>query len=109
GIGGLRKRQLGLEPQSETNYSFYATSTYDTRISSSWLAWRPPIGTSFRSGPGAGRKRTSRNRLFVPAALLPPVWAAAAQAETKIATAVTTPVKTSTATAAGTADDLTID
>ena len=49
------------------------------------------------------------NRLFVSAALLPLVWAAAAQAETKIATAVTAPVKTSTATAAGTADDLTID
>ncbi|MDB5425123.1 MAG: autotransporter [Phenylobacterium sp.] len=49
------------------------------------------------------------NRLFVSAALLPLVWAAAAQAETKITTAVTAPVRTSTATTAGTADDLTID
>ncbi len=49
------------------------------------------------------------NRLFVSAALLPLVWAASAQAETKITTAVTTPVKTSTATAAGAPDDLTID
>jgi len=49
------------------------------------------------------------NRLFVSAALLPLVWAAAAQAETKIATAVTVPVKTSTATAAGAPDDLTVD
>jgi hypothetical protein len=49
------------------------------------------------------------NRLFVSAALLPLVWAAAAHAETKITTAVTAPVKTSTATAAGTSDDLTVD
>jgi outer membrane autotransporter protein len=49
------------------------------------------------------------NRLFVSAALLPLVWAAAAQAETKITTAVTAPVRTSAATAAGAADDLTID
>ncbi|MGH3644596.1 MAG: hypothetical protein ACRDUX_36905, partial [Mycobacterium sp.] len=49
------------------------------------------------------------NRLFVSAALLPLIWAAAAQAETKITTAVTAPVKTSTATAAGAPDDLTVD
>jgi len=48
------------------------------------------------------------NRLFVSAALLPLLWAAGAQAETKITTAVTAPAKTSTA-ASGGADDLTID
>jgi outer membrane autotransporter protein len=49
------------------------------------------------------------NRLFVSAALLPLIWAAAAHAETKITTAVTAPVKTSTATTTGAPDDLTID
>ncbi|MFC3067763.1 autotransporter outer membrane beta-barrel domain-containing protein [Phenylobacterium soli] len=47
-------------------------------------------------------------RLFVTAALLPLALASAARAETKITTAVTTPVKTSTA-AGGAPDDLTID
>jgi len=47
-------------------------------------------------------------RLFVGAALAPLVLACAAQAETKITTAVTTPLKTSTANA-GAPDDLTID
>lgn len=47
-------------------------------------------------------------RLLVTAALAPLVLASAAQAETKITTAVTAPVKTSTA-ANGAPDDLTID
>ncbi|MEO8114734.1 MAG: autotransporter domain-containing protein, partial [Phenylobacterium sp.] len=47
-------------------------------------------------------------RLFVSAALLPLLHAAAAHAETKITTATTTPVATATA-AAGQRDDLTID
>src|SRR5512139_1070395 len=47
-------------------------------------------------------------RLFVTAALLPLALASAARAETKIATATTAPVKTSTA-ASGAPDDLTID
>lgn len=47
-------------------------------------------------------------RLFVTAAVLPLALASAALAETKITTAVTTPLKTSTA-ANGAPDDLTID
>lgn len=47
-------------------------------------------------------------RLFVSAALLPLLYAATASAETKITTATTTPVRTSTA-ASGAPDSLTID
>src|SRR4249919_1622153 len=47
-------------------------------------------------------------RLFVSAAVLPLVFVSAAQAETKISTATTTPVQTSTA-AAGAPDSITID
>jgi outer membrane autotransporter protein len=52
--------------------------------------------------------RISMTRLFVSAALLPMLWATASQAETKITTAVTAPVRTSTA-AGGAADNLTIE
>jgi hypothetical protein len=48
------------------------------------------------------------NRLLVSAAVLPLVFASAAQAETKISTATTTPVRTSTA-ASGAPDSLTIE
>src|ERR1051325_7370600 len=47
-------------------------------------------------------------RLFVSAAVLPLVFVSAAQAETKISTATTTPVKTSTI-AGGAPDQITID
>lgn len=48
------------------------------------------------------------NRLFVSAAVLPLIFVSAAQAETKISTATTTPVKTSTI-ANGAPDQITID